>query len=138
MPLFPSTEWMDEFCERLASHDDAGEVAEALDGVYRFVVDPAGPLTDRQTYDISIRPTGAGANIGLVDGERHDNPRLVLTADYRRWQQLVRGELDVAMAVMLRRLRVSGDLSSLMGNVSNAQPLVDALHEVDTTWLEDT
>jgi putative sterol carrier protein len=73
----------------------------------------------------------------VVDGERHDNARLTLTADYRRWQQLVRGELDVAMAVMLRRLRVSGDLTSLMGNVSNAQPLVDSLHEVETTWLED-
>ena len=137
MPLFPSTEWMDEFCERLASHSDAGEIAAALDGVYRFVIDPAGPLSERHTYDISIRPTGAGANIGVVDGERHDNARLTLTADYRRWQQLVRGELDVAMAVMLRRLRVSGDLTSLMGNVSNAQPLVDSLHEVDTTWLED-
>jgi len=137
MPLFPSTEWMDEFCERLASHEDAAELAEALDGVYRFVIDPAGPLTGRETYDISIRPKGAGAVIGLVDGKRDASPRLTLTADYRRWQQLVRGELDVAMAVMLRRLRVSGDLTSLMGNVSNAQPLVDALHEVDTTWLED-
>ncbi|MPZ74274.1 MAG: hypothetical protein GEU74_13775 [Nitriliruptorales bacterium] len=138
MPLFPSTEWMAEFCARLAAHSEAPEIAQALDGVYRFVIEPAGPLSDRHSYDISIRPTGAGANIGVVDGERHGDPRLTMTADYRRWQQLVQGELDIGMAVMLRRLRVSGDLSSLIGNVSNAGPLVESLHEVDTTWLEDS
>ena len=137
MPLFPSHEWMADFCDRLADHSEAADVAEALDGVYRFVIDPAGPLTERQTYDVSISPTDAGAEIGLVDGEGDENPRLTLTADYRRWQQLVRGELDVGMAVMLRRLRVSGDLTRLMGNLSNAAPLVDSLHEVDTTWLEE-
>ena len=135
MPLFPSHDWMTEFCERIESHSDSGEIAEPLDGVYRFVIEPAGPLEERHTYDVSIRPSGAGVKVSLVEGD--ESPRLSMTADYRRWQQLVRGELDIGMAVMLRRLRVSGDLSSLMRNVSSAGPLVDALHEVDTTWLED-
>lgn len=137
MPVFPSYEWMAEFCGRLASHPEADHVAEALDGVYRFVVEPAGPLEERHAYDVSIRPTGAGPKVGLVDGEASHTPRLTMTTDYRRWQQLVRGELDVGMAVMLRRLKVSGDLSSLIGNVSSARPLLESLHEVDTTWLED-
>ena len=134
MPVFPSEEWMDEFCERLAGHPEAGEVATALDGVYRFVIEPGGPLAERHTYNVSITPSGDGADVAVVqDGE----PRLTMTTDYRRWQQLVRGELDVAMAVMLRRLKISGDLSRLMGNVSSARPLVDSLGGVNTTWLED-
>ena len=138
MPVFPSYEWMAEFCERLESHEEADDVASALDGVYRFVIDPAGPLDEQHVYDVSIRPTDEGPEVYVLDAdEEADKPRLTLTTDYRRWQQLVRGELDVGMAVMLRRLKVSGDLTSLMGNVSNAGPLVDSLHEVDTTWLED-
>ena len=136
MPVFPSDDWMAEFCQRLESHPDAEQIAAALDGTYRFVVEPAGPLDERHTYDIAIGPTDAGAEVVLVESDG-TKPRLTLTTDYRRWQQLVRGELDVGMAVMLRRLKVSGDLSSLMGNVSSAGPLLDALHEVDTTWLED-
>jgi hypothetical protein len=135
MPLFPSHDWMTEFCERIESHPDSGEIAEPLDGVYRFVIEPAGPLEERHTYDVSIRPSGNGVKVAVVEGD--ESPRLSMTADYRRWQQLVRGELDIGMAVMLRRLKVSGDLSSLMRNVSSAGPLVEALHEVDTTWLED-
>lgn len=137
MPLFPSHEWMAEFCRRLRVHPQADEVAKALDGVYRFVIEPAGPLDERHSYQVSIRPAEQGAEVAVVDSQPQDEPRLSLTADYRRWQQLVRGELDVGMAVMLRRLKVSGDLTTLMGNVASARPLVDSLHEVDTTWLED-
>lgn len=136
MPVFPSSEWMDEFCGLVASHPQASDVAASLDGVYRFVVEPAGPLAERHTYDIAIRPCAAGADVAVVDGQPSQQPRLTLTTDYRRWQQLIRGELDVGMAVMLRRLKVSGDLSSLMGNVSNARPLTESLHNVDTLWLE--
>ncbi|HVM18853.1 MAG TPA: SCP2 sterol-binding domain-containing protein [Egibacteraceae bacterium] len=135
MPVFPSAEWMTDFCDRLSGHPEAAEVAHALDGVYRFVIEPAGPLDERHVYDVAITPDGDGAQVALVEdaGER----RLTMTADYHRWQQLVRGELDVGMAVMLRRLKVSGDLSRLIGNVSSARPLVDALSGVETTWLEE-
>lgn len=134
MPVFPSSEWMNEFCTHLEAHPQAAEVAEGLDGVYRFVVEPAGPLDRRHTYDVAIRPVPGGAQVGLAeDGQ----PRLTLTTDYRRWQQLVRGELDVGMAVMLRRLKVSGDLSSLMGNLATARPLVESLHAVETIWLDE-
>ena len=134
MPVFPSDEWMADFCERLEEHPDAGEIAAALDGVYRFVIEPAGPLTERHTYDIAIRAAGDGADVSMIDGD--EKPRLTLTTDYRRWQQLIRGELDVGMAVMLRRIRVSGDLTRLIGSVSSANPLVDSLHDVETVWLE--
>ena len=136
MPVFPSYEWMAEFCERLEAHPDAVDIAAALDGVYRFVVEPAGPLAERHTYDVEIRPDGDGAQVGVIE-EDGPAPRLTLTTDYRRWQQLVRGELDVGMAVMLRRLRVSGDLSRLMGSVGSATPLVESLGAVETTWLEE-
>ena len=135
MPVFPSEEWMAEFCRRLEDHPDAAEIAGALDGVYRFVVDPAGPLEERHVYDVAIRPSGGGADVAVVDDGA--SPRLTMTTDYRRWQQLVRGELDVGMALMLRRLKVSGDLSRLIGNVASARPLMDSLNAVDTEWLEE-
>ena|SRR3712207_134660 len=135
MPVFPSDEWMVEFCERLEAHPDASDIAGALDGIYRFVIDPAGPLEERHAYELEIRGNGEGADVTLI--EETGDARLTLTTDYRRWQQLIRGELDVGMAVMLRRLKVSGDLTRLIGSVSSAKPLVDSLHSVETVWLED-
>lgn len=133
MPVFPSRAWMDEFCAQLRSHARAGEVATALDGVYRFVVEPAGAVGDVHTYDVEIRPdrdAGASAQVVASAG----SPRLTLRADARRWQQLITGQLDLGVAVMLRRLRVTGDLASLRRELDNTKPLMDALRSVDTQW----
>lgn len=135
MPQFPSEEWMDAFCVELAEHPRAGEIAPALDGVYRFVVEPAGPLTQTQRYDVEIRPDeNGGARVAQLDAP-HPSPRLELRADYERWRQLVTRKLDVGMAIMLRRLKVSGDIMALRRDVSSATPLMDALSSVDSQWL---
>lgn len=135
MPVFPSTEWMTAFGEQLADHPDAASVATALDGVYRFVVEPAGPLQTRHVYDVAIRPAGGRAEVEVLDPDGQA-PRLTLTADYTRWRQLIRGELDVGLALLMRRLRISGELRSVSGSLSNAQPLVTSLSQVETQWLD--
>jgi hypothetical protein len=136
MPQFPSAEWMDEFCERLAAQPDSDDVAVALEGVYRFVIEPAGPVARTHTYDIAIRPDGDAARASRLD-DLAPEPRLVLTATYDRWKQLVMGRLDIGMAVMLRRLKVSGDLGRLMRDVGTTQPLLRALGEVESVWPDE-
>jgi hypothetical protein len=135
MPVFPSAEWMDAYCDRLAAQPRAHEVATALDGVYRFVVEPGGPLTDHHRYDVEIRPD-QGRIAGRLD-EPVPRPRLTLAAAYPRWRQLITGQLDIARALLLRRLKVSGDLAALRGRLDTTAPLTRALGEVPSTWLED-
>ena len=131
MPTFPSQGWIEAFCDRLAKHPRASHVAESLDGVYRFVVTPAGPLTAEHAYDVEIRPSARGPRVRPVtDGA----PQVTLTADFDRWRQLITGELDIAMAVMLRRVKIAGDVGTLVRNPSSAGPLLDALGQVDTQW----
>ena len=147
MPQFPSAAWIDAFCEHLEAQEGIGDVAPALDGVYRFVIEPAGPVSDRHVYDVEIRPDGNGGasasrRNGVVPGAAatpngDHAPRLTLTAGYDRWQQLITGKLDIAMALMLRRLRVSGDLGALTRDVGTAKPLMNALRGVDTAWPEE-
>lgn len=135
MPTFPSVEWIDAFCDRLRRHPRAGETAAALHGTYRFVVMPSGPLPDERSFDMRITPAADGAAVTRLD-HPDGEPRLTLTADYDRWRQLIRGELDVGLALMLRRLRVSGDLAGVRGGLGSAGPLIDALRAVDSQWLE--
>lgn len=136
MPVFPSEAWVQEYCQRLQAHPDAGRAAATLDGVYRFVIEPAGPLTERHAYDVGIHPDGnGGASANLLD-EPVERPRLELRAGYPNWRKLIAGELDVRMAMMLRRLKVSGDLSAVTRRLADSRPLTDALSAVDTQWPE--
>lgn len=135
MPTFPSGEWMDAFCANLRAHPGADDMAAALQGTYRLVIEPAGPLAERHTYDVEILPGPAGAEVAWTAETGPAPPTLSLTAGYDRWQQLIRGELDIAMALMLRRVRVGGDLSRLTRQIDSARPLLDALRGVETQWL---
>lgn len=132
MPIFPSSEWMQEYCARLAAHPDFDRVATALEGTYRFVIEPSGPLTEQHVYDVQIV---GDPEVRLLE-EAVEQPTLALVADHERWRQLIQGKLDVGMALMLRRLKVRGDLSRLLGRLDSAAPLTETLGQVPTEWRD--
>lgn len=141
MPVFPSAQWIDEFCTQLAAHPQAVHLADSLAGTYRFVIDPGGPLTHAHVYSLEIRPSqnGAPPHISAREdvGRTGEKPELTLTASYPYWRKLIAGTLDVGMALILRRIKVGGNLQRLTSRLSSAQPLLDTLHAVHTVWLED-
>lgn len=134
MPVFPSSEWMDAFCAELAAHPRAADAATRLRGVYRFIVDPSGPLTDRHTYEIELAVAGTGVRADRVEGA--PSPRVVVQADYGRWRQLLEGRLRLGPAVLFGHLRISGDMAALMGSSGDVDVLLEALREVETVWLD--
>lgn len=135
MPAFPSREWMEALRAQFLAHPDASDLSRSLDGTYAFVVEPAGPISQRHRYDLEIRP-GDDAPVVQVLDEFAENPRVTLTANFTRWWQLLQGEVDPRMAVMLRRLKVSGDLWGVGRRIDSAKPLLEALRRVDTEWPE--
>lgn len=133
MPHFPSDAWVLEFCRVLAAHPQAGETARALRGRYRFLVEPAGDLKEPHSYDIDITPDGDGAAV-VPAPPNGAEPRLTIAAGYDRWVQLLTGELDLPIALMLRRIRLSGDTKAVTSQLDKTRPLLDSLSAVDSTF----
>ncbi|MBW3605923.1 MAG: SCP2 sterol-binding domain-containing protein [Actinobacteria bacterium] len=135
MPVFPSSEWIDAFCAELAGHPRAAQAATNLGGVYRFVVEPAGPLHDRRTYEVLLDARDGRAHAEQVTGT--PSPRVAVRTDYGRWRQLLEARLDLGPALLFGRLRLTGDMAALMRSRDDVDVVVDALRRVDTTWLDD-
>lgn len=135
MHLFPSEEWVDAFCVNLERHPEAEETARALSGIYRLEVKPAGPLSELHRYDVLISPDSGDPSVTRLQQLSGDH-RLRLSADYARWRQLLEGRLDVKVAVLLGRLRISGDLAGVRSNLNETRPLLDALSSVNTRWRD--
>ncbi len=132
MPAFPSLEWMQRYAELLSEHKDVDTMARGLDGIYRFVIDAGRNVPERHSYEIEIRP----GSPPIVEARPSTSARAVLEVGglTERWRELVEGRTDLLTAVLLRRIRVSGDWASLRSRLKDATPLMDALHEVDTIW----
>lgn len=126
---------MEAYCGHLSAHAGFDTLASRMEGVYRFVVEPSGPLTDRHGYDVKVQPgDDLEAACAQLLAEPAPSPTLAMTATYERWRQLIVGELDIGMAVMSRRLKVSGDLTRLLSRLESASPLIDSLRQVETEW----
>ena len=134
VPTFPSAEWIEDFCRELAVHPRAAHAAATLGGVYRFIIEPGGPLTERRQYDVALSVSDGGATVRRVD--RAEQVRVTVRTDYPRWQQLLRGELDLGPAMLFGRVRISGDLAALLNARDDVDVVFDALRAVDTEWLE--
>lgn len=132
MPLFPSLEWMQAYAEELAAHDDAATMARSLDGAYRFVIDAGPHVSARHSYEVEIRPGDPPS----VQARESAGGRVVIevAGSYERWRDMIEGRLDLLPAVLLRRIRVSGDWGSLRSRLRDGTPLLDALHHVPTEW----
>lgn len=108
------------------------EAVAALAGTYRFVIEPAGPVTQRHRYAIALRADGGGA--AAVPADPDEDARVEIAADYERWRDLLTGRLDLMRAVLLRRLRVGGDAAALLRNSDAARPLLDALRATESSF----
>lgn len=134
MPVFPSSEWIDAFCDELTAHPRAAEAAVNLAGIYRFVVDPGDSVRIQHTYEVQLAAEGGRAHARQV--RMAASPRVTVRTDYGRWRQLLEGRLDLGPAILFGRLRVSGDMAALLGSRPDADVLLDALRGVDTTWAD--
>jgi len=135
VPRFPSAQWIDAFCEQLEAHPRAADAAASLGGVYRFVVEPSGPLTDRHTYEVHLVGSDGGASARRVD--EYGAPRVTVRTDYNRWRQLLLGTLDLGPAMLFGRIRIAGDLPALLNARDDVDVVVDALRRVDTQWMPE-
>ena len=80
---------------------------------------------------------GACRGGGLVDPTKGEAAAFVISAPYSRWKDVVRGELDPVRAMMQGKLRVRGDLPTIVRYVKAADELVHLCSTVPTRFPDE-
>jgi putative sterol carrier protein len=60
-----------------------------------------------------------------------------ITGEYARWKQVLRKELDPIKGMMQGKLKLKGDLSTIVRAVKAAQELVNSAGNMDTRFLDE-
>ncbi len=138
MALFPTDPWFQELIERINGSAGYREAAETWEGDVAFVVeaepDNNMPETVWGYLDLWHGVCRGG---GVVDAGRGAEARYVIRAPYSRWKEVVRGELDPGKAMMQGKLKVQGDLPTIVRYVRAANELVNLTGEVDTEFPDE-
>jgi putative sterol carrier protein len=139
MPVFPSEEWLTEYVERINSSKDYEEAAAGWEGdlAYVFEREPDKGVPEDVWVWMDLwhgKCRDAKQGIPAEDGERS---KFIIRAPYSRWKEVIKRELDPVKGMMQGKLKLKGDLPTIVRYVKAANELVNLAAAVPTQFIDE-
>lgn len=138
--LFPSTEWAGAY--KVAINTNAAYKTAGKDwthGVVAMVVkaDPSIGIPDDVGMWLDVNQ-GECRDCKIVPGAEAQSAPFVIFADYARWKQVIKRELDPIKGMMQGKLKLTkGHMPTIVKYVNASRELVESTSRVDTKFLDE-
>lgn len=138
MPEFPSEEWLAEYVERINASDSYREAAATWEGDVAYVIEAEpdkGVTEDVWAWlDLWHGDCRAGKVVSAEEGEK---ARFVIRAPYSRWKEVIKKELDPVKGMMQGKLKLKGDLPTIVRYVKASNELVNIAGDVKAEFVDE-
>jgi len=136
---FPSAEWVEEFKRQInlsEAYKKAGATWTA--GVVALIISakPEIGLTEDVGIWLDLHQ-GVCRDAKIVAAEEAQKAPFCITGDYVRWKQVIKKELEPVKGMMQGKLKLKGDLPTIVRNVKGAQELVECTTRIDTKFFDE-
>jgi putative sterol carrier protein len=136
--LFPSDEWMTIYSERINGSLEYREAAAAWEDVIAFVFEAEPDKgVPEETWAVMDLWHGECRSARMVSPEMGAGAPYVIRAPYTRWKEVLRGQLDPIKGMMQGKLKVQGDLPTIVRYVRAANELVHLTSTVPTEFIDE-
>ena len=139
MPVFPSEEWLTDYVEKINASKDYEEAAATWEGdlSYVFEREPDKGVADDVWAWIDLwHGKCRGAKYGVSE-EEGEKAKFIIRAPYSRWKEVIRKELDPIKGMMQGKLKLKGDLPTIVRYVKAANELVNVAGNVPTEFVDE-
>ncbi|HEY7763137.1 MAG TPA: SCP2 sterol-binding domain-containing protein [Actinomycetota bacterium] len=138
MHEFPGEDWFRALADEINASDSYRAAASDWEGDIAFVIeaDPDRGVPDDVWGYLDLWH-GACRSARLISPEAGAETAFTISATYRRWKDVVRGDLDPVRAMMQGKLRVRGDLPKILRYVQAAHELVAVCGAVPTRFPDE-
>jgi putative sterol carrier protein len=136
--LFPSDEWLGAYLERINSSSDYREAAADWEGDISFVfeAEPDKGVPDDIWAWLDLWH-GECKEARIVHRDEGSKARYIIRAPYTRWKEVLAGNLDPIKGMMQGKLKLQGDLPTIIRYVRAANELVHLTMTVPTEFLDE-
>ena len=135
---FPTQEWFDAFVVEINASDEYRVAAAEWEGDIAFLIqaepDKGVPADVWGWLDLQ---RGRCLGGGVVDEDRAATAAYTITAPYTRWKDVLQDELDPIKGMMQGKLKVRGDLPTIVRQVRAATELVRLTGLVRTEFPDE-
>jgi putative sterol carrier protein len=138
MPMFATQEWFDAFVREVNTSSHYREAAADWEGdiAFHIAAEPDRNVPEDIWGYLDLWH-GACRGGGVVTPEAGERAAYTIAAPFSRWKDVVQGELDPVKGMMQGKLRVRGDLPTIVRYVKAANELVRLTGEVETTFQDE-
>ena len=139
MAVFPSEEWLTDYVARINGSKEYEEAAATWEGdlSYVFEREPDKGVPDDVWVWIDLwHGTCRGARYGVAV-EQGEKAKFTIRAPYSRWKEVIRRELDPIKGMMQGKLKLKGDLPTIVRYVKAANELVNIAASVPTEFVDE-
>lgn len=136
---FPSEEWTKEYQRMINSSEDYKKSGATWTAGPVCLVVSANPSVglDKEIGIWLDLEKGVCREIKIVTLEEAQKAPFVITGDYARWKQVVLGQLDPIQGMMQGKLKLKGNLPTIVRYVKASQDLVKCAGKVDTQFADE-
>jgi putative sterol carrier protein len=138
MARFPTDAWFQLFIAAINGSPEYLDAAATWEDEIAFVIEaePDRNVPDDVWACLDLWH-GRCRGGGVVDPERGARAPYVIRAPYSRWKDVLRGDLDPVKGMMQGKLKVQGDLPTILRYVRAANELVHLTGSVDTSFPDE-
>jgi putative sterol carrier protein len=138
MVAFGTQEWLDQLRTAINAAEDYRAAAATWEGDIAFVFEAEPERGWRETVPALLELWhGSCRRAVLVAEAEAEAAPFVIRAPYGRWKQVLRRELDPVKAMMQGKLRLRGDLPTIVRHVKAANALVGVAADVPTDFPDE-
>ncbi len=138
MAVFPSDDWLSIYRDLINASADYRDAAATWEGDIAFVFEAEPDRgVPEDLWAVLDLWHGACRTGRIVDADEAAQSAYVIRAPYSRWKGVLNGELDPVRGMMQGKLKVQGDLATIVRYVRAANELVHLTTQVPTEFLDE-
>jgi putative sterol carrier protein len=138
MAVFPGEEWISMYRDRINASADYREAAATWEGAVAFVIEAEPDRgVPEDVWMLLDLWHGECRDARMIQPTDADRAPYVIRAPYSRWKDVLRGDLDPVKGMMQGKLRLQGDIATVVRYVRAADELVRLTGEVPTRFVDE-
>ncbi|MGB9814442.1 MAG: SCP2 sterol-binding domain-containing protein [Thermoplasmata archaeon] len=135
--LFPSEEWVKEYCKRLSESPDYNKSGKGWKDPILFRIIDVESLSKKPQFDSFILhlKDGKCESCEIVKDPSKGAP-FKLSATYANWKKIIDGKINPTQAMLTGQMKVEGNMALLLRYASAAIAMVKVAQSIPTEYLE--
>lgn len=130
---FPSDEWIKALSQILNDSESYERSAKDWEGDITFVVEPDEDY-DATAYLFLGLYHGKSPDAAMEDGADAREAAFTISAPFGTWRKVIDGQLDPIQGMMMRKLKLQGNLAKILRYPKAAKEIVSCCSLIPTVW----